>query len=104
MPLRLDELSERLARLQPHQAKSRDDFAQDAYLRDIVERNLEVAAQCCIDLSHRIIAIEPAAKPRDHHRAILQMGEPGITPVSFARQQVCSGLPALSEGTTSICG
>jgi uncharacterized protein YutE (UPF0331/DUF86 family) len=83
---RLDELSERLARLRPLQAKSRDDFARDVYLRDIVERNLEVAAQCCIDLSHRIIAIEQAAKPRDYHEAILRMGELGVTPVSFARQ------------------
>ena len=33
---RLDELSERLARLRPLQAKTRDDFAQDPYLRDIV--------------------------------------------------------------------
>lgn len=83
---RLDELSERLARLKPLQVKSRDEFSEDAYLRDIVERNLEVAAQCCIDLSHRIIAIEQAVKPRDYYEAILQMGELGVVPVSFARQ------------------
>jgi uncharacterized protein YutE (UPF0331/DUF86 family) len=47
-----------LARLRPLQAITRDDFAQDPYLRDIVERNLEIAAQCCIDVSHRIIAIQ----------------------------------------------
>ena len=86
MERRLDELSERLARLKPLQAKSRDDFSEDAYLRDIVERNLEVAAQCCIDLSHRIIAIEQAVKPRDYYEAILQMGELGVMPVPFARQ------------------
>ena len=82
----MDELSERLARLRPLQAKSRDDFSEDAYLRDIVERNLEVAAQCCIDLSHRIIAIEQAVKPRDYYEAILQMGELGVVPMPFARQ------------------
>jgi uncharacterized protein YutE (UPF0331/DUF86 family) len=54
---RLDELSERLARLHPLRARARSDFDQDPYLRDIVERNLEVAAQCCIDVSHRIISM-----------------------------------------------
>jgi uncharacterized protein YutE (UPF0331/DUF86 family) len=48
---RLDELSERLARLQPLRDKARIDFDEDPYLRDIVERNLQVAAQSCIDIS-----------------------------------------------------
>ena len=83
---RLDELNERLARLRPFQDKSRDDFLEDPYLRDIVERNLEIAAQCCIDISHRIIAIEHAQKPQDYYEAILRMGELGVTPPGFARQ------------------
>jgi len=41
---RLDELNERLARLEALKAKSRSEFDSDPYLRDIVERNLEVAA------------------------------------------------------------
>ena len=47
---RLDELSERLARLEPLRDKPRSEFDQDPYLRDIVERNLEIAAQSCIDI------------------------------------------------------
>jgi hypothetical protein len=42
----LDELSERLARLQPLRNRTRSDFGADPYLRDIAERNLEIAAQC----------------------------------------------------------
>ncbi len=60
---RLDELDERLARLQPLQTTARAEFSQDPYLRDIVERNLEVAAQACIDISHRIIALLGTQKP-----------------------------------------
>lgn len=56
---RLDELNERLARLEPLRNKPRSDFDADAYLRDIVERNLEIAAQCCIDISNRIISPPP---------------------------------------------
>ena len=82
---RLDELSERLARLQPLRDRARSDFDQDPYLRDIVERNLEIAAQCCIDVSHRIISLEGAPKPVDYYDAILRMGELGVLPADFAR-------------------
>jgi len=83
---RLDELNERLARLEPLQDKTRLEFDADVYLRDIVERNLEVAAQCCIDISHRIISLEEAQKPRDYYEAIMRMGELGVLPPDFARQ------------------
>lgn len=72
---RLDELVERLARLRALQEEPRSAFDADPFLRDIAERNLEVAAQCCIDLANRIIALEHARKPIDYHDAILRMGE-----------------------------
>jgi uncharacterized protein YutE (UPF0331/DUF86 family) len=83
---RLDELSERLARLQPLTQKTRLDFEQDAYLRDIVERNLEVATQCCIDICHRIIALEGAQKPADYRAAFTGVGALGVLPMDFARR------------------
>lgn len=82
---RLDELSDRLARLQPLTGRARSDFDQDPYLRDIVERNLEIAAQCCLDISHRIISHQGARKPVDYYDAILRMGELGVLPTEFAR-------------------
>jgi uncharacterized protein YutE (UPF0331/DUF86 family) len=82
---RLDELSERLARLEPLRDKPRSEFDQDPYLRDIVERNLEITAQCCIDICHRIIALENARKPTDYYEAILIMGELGVLPVDFSQ-------------------
>jgi len=82
---RLDELSECLARLQPFRDRVRSDFDEDPYLRDIVERNLEVAAQCCIDVNHRIISLEGAQKPVDYYDAFLRMGEMGVLPTDFAR-------------------
>lgn len=82
---RLDELSERLARLQPLREKTRSAFHEDPYLRDIAERNLEVAAQCCIDICNRIISLEGATKPRDYYEAILRQGELGVLPADFAR-------------------
>ena len=82
---RLGELSERLARLQALRDRSRDDFDSDPYLRDIVERNLEVAAQCCLDISNRIASLEGARKPVDYYDALLSLGELGVVPTEFAR-------------------
>jgi len=82
---RLDELNERLARLHPLQNKNRSEFDQDPYLRDIVERNLEVSIQCCLDICHRIIALEKARAPVDYYESILLMGELGVLPPDFAR-------------------
>jgi len=82
---RLDELNERLSRLEPLKSRSRSDFDNDAYLRDIVERNLEIAAQCCIDISNRIISLERAQKPKDYYEAFMRLGELHVVPAEFAR-------------------
>lgn len=83
---RLDELKERLQRLEPLQSRALDEFLQDAYLRDIVERNLEVMAQCCIDIANRIIALEDALKPQDYYESILRLGELNVLPMGFAQR------------------
>ena len=83
---RLDELNERLARLEPLRNRNRSDFDSDPYLRDIVERNLEISAQCVIDICNKIISIENAQRPDDYYGAILRMGEIGILPADFARR------------------
>jgi uncharacterized protein YutE (UPF0331/DUF86 family) len=82
---RLAELSERLTRLEPLRQKKRLEFDQDPYLRDIVERNLEVAAQCCIDICHRIISLLEAPPSLDYYDSIMQMGPLGVLPADFAR-------------------
>jgi len=77
---RLDELSDRLARLQPLIAKTRGDFDADPNLGAIVERNLENAAQCCLAIAHRIISLERARKPVDYYDAIRRLGGLAILP------------------------
>jgi len=55
-------------------------------MQDIVERNLEVAAQAVIDIANRIISIEVLEKPRDYYEAIMRLGEAKIIPLDFARK------------------
>ncbi len=83
---RLNELDERLAKLGPLKEKERVEFDADPYLRDVVERNPEVAAQCCIDICHRLIVLENARKPTDYYEAFLIVGELGVLPADFARR------------------
>lgn len=83
---RLDELNERLRRLDPLKEKPLAEFRRDAYLRDIVERNLEVAAQCSIDIANRIISLEGGSKPRDYYESILRLGELDVLPPEFAER------------------
>ena len=80
----MDELSARLARLEPLRSKSKAEFDADPYLRDIAERNLEVAAQCVLDISHRLISLAGGPRPRDYYEAILRLGELGVLPPDFA--------------------
>jgi len=80
----LDELSVRLARLEPLKSRSKAEFDADPYLRDIAERNLEVSAQCVLDISHRLISLAGGPRPRDYYEAILHLGELGVLPPDFA--------------------
>ena len=82
----MDELDERLARLTPFVGRPRADFDADPYLRDIVERNLEIAAQCCIDVGNRAISLLAAQRPRDYYEAILRLGELGVIEPELARR------------------
>ena len=82
---RLEKLRECLGKLEPLRQRRRDEFDQQPYLRDIVERNLEVAIQCLIDMGNRIISLEDAEKPRDYYDIFLILGNLQVLPPEFAR-------------------
>jgi uncharacterized protein YutE (UPF0331/DUF86 family) len=83
---RLDRLRECLNKLEPFKYKARDEFETDPYLRDIVERNLEVAIQCWIDMAHRIISIEEAVKPTDYYEGFIIFGQLNVLPIDFSKK------------------
>jgi len=84
--LRLERLKNCLLKLEPFREKSLQDLLKDPYLQDIVERNLEVAAQAVIDIASRIISMEQMEKPVDSYGAILRLGEASILPFEFAQR------------------
>ncbi len=75
-----------MLKLEPLKTKTSDEFAADPYLKDIVERNLEVAAQACIDIANRIISMEQMEKPRDAYGAIGMLGKVDVIPSELAQR------------------
>ena len=75
-----------MKKLEPFKTKEKEEILQDPYMQDIIERNLEVAAQAAIDISNRIISIGGFEKPRDYYEAILRLGETDVLPLDFAQK------------------
>ncbi len=82
----MEKLNICLTKLEPFKAKDKGELIQDPYIKDIVERNLEVAAQAVIDIANRIISLEMLEKPRDYYEAIMRLGEANIIPLDFAKK------------------
>jgi uncharacterized protein YutE (UPF0331/DUF86 family) len=74
---RLSELYERLARLETLAGHTREEFSENPLLRDLVERNLEVALQAAIDIASRISRLEGAPTPTSYGEAFVRLGSSG---------------------------
>jgi uncharacterized protein YutE (UPF0331/DUF86 family) len=59
----LETIEQRLARLERAAGTPFEDYDSDRDLQDIVERNLEICIQACIDLGLHLLADFPAALP-----------------------------------------
>ena len=75
-----------MRKLEPLREKKREELDQQPYLKDIVERNLEVAIQCSIDIANRIICVEDAQRPKDYYEAFLILGSIEVLPQPFAKK------------------
>jgi uncharacterized protein YutE (UPF0331/DUF86 family) len=82
---RLERLDDCANKLEALSGRPRSDFAVDPVLRDVAERNFEVAAQCVIDIAMRIISLEGAPRTTDGAEAIRRLAELGVLPPDFAR-------------------
>jgi uncharacterized protein YutE (UPF0331/DUF86 family) len=82
---RLQRLDECVARLTVLAEDPRTAFDADPVLRDVAERNFEVAAQCVIDIAMRIRSLEQAPRTSDAAEAIRGLSELGVVPSGFAK-------------------
>lgn len=82
---RLERLDECTGKLEALSERPRSEFDADALLRDVAERNFEVAAQCVIDIAMRIISLEEAPRTSEGAEAIRKLAELRVLTPEFAR-------------------
>lgn len=74
----LDVMERRLGRLERASDTALDRFVVDQDLRDIVERNFELAIQAAIDLGLHVLADEPTAPPETNREVFQKLEREGL--------------------------
>lgn len=63
-----------------------EDFENDYTLTSSLERNLQLAIQCLLDIGNHIISIKNLEKPKEYKDIILILGRNNIIPEDFAEK------------------
>ena len=81
---KLEMLEEYTAILREYQQHDVEDLIRDHTLRGAVERYIEVALECMIDIGEMMISKENLKRPDTYREVFLLLGEYGILPDKFA--------------------
>lgn len=81
---RLAKLDDYVSRLKRFEDIKLKDYLNDYDLQAIVERNLQLAIQVCIDVTNYIIARKKLTFPIEQENIFLLMGREGIIPQKLA--------------------
>ena len=81
---KIEHLIEYVNILKGYQHFKIEDLQRDHTLKGAVERYLEIALECTIDIGEMIISIEKLKRPESYQDVFLILGEQGILPKSFA--------------------
>ncbi len=81
---RLKKLEETLIILKQFKEEPKEKLKEDRIIYSALERNLEIAIQCLLDIGNHIIAIEKWRSPKDYKDIITILGEKEVLPKNFA--------------------
>jgi uncharacterized protein YutE (UPF0331/DUF86 family) len=81
---RLDKLGEYLEFLRDNQHLTYEEFRADQTTVLAVERALQLAIQCVLDIASHILAATSHKRPEDYSEAILDLAEIGVIPAAYA--------------------
>ncbi len=81
---KLEQLGEYVDILKGYQHFKIEDLQADHTLKGAVERYLEIALECTIDIGEMIISREKLERPETYQEVFLILGEHGILPEDFA--------------------
>ncbi len=84
MKKHVEHLHERIKRLKRLRRLSFQEYVEDDLQRDVVERNFQVAIECCADVAGQVLAELRLPRP-DRRRDIFQvLTQNGLLPRDFA--------------------
>jgi len=83
---KLKDLKKYAKLLESYQKYGKKELKKDLTLRGAVERYLQTALECILDIGQMIIAIKGFRKPEKYKEVILILGEEGILPKDFAKK------------------
>jgi uncharacterized protein YutE (UPF0331/DUF86 family) len=83
---RLMKLEHAVRKLKVIAQYSWDNYQKDDSLKDRAERNLQVAAQACIDIANHIIADHGFRTPIGYADSFLVLEEEGVIPADLAKR------------------
>jgi len=80
----LDHLDQTTCRLRAKAVVSLQEYLSQWELRDVIEREMEKAVQCCTDAGARLIALRGFRRARDNHDIFDVLAEQGVLPRPLA--------------------
>ena len=83
---KLERLQEYVRILNSYRKYSAQEIKKDFTLRGAVERYLEIALECVLDIGEMIISREGFRKPETYREVIEILGEKGILPEKLAKK------------------
>jgi len=82
----LDHLRQTIARLRSEGGLSIEEYLSQWKARDVIEREMEKAVQCCIDAGARLIALRGFRRARDNHDIFDVLAEQDVLPRPLAAE------------------
>ncbi len=83
---KLEDLKKYVQYLNSYRSHSREELRENYTLRGAVERYLQLALECILDIGEMIISREGFRKPETYREVIEIVGEKGILPTEFAEK------------------
>jgi uncharacterized protein YutE (UPF0331/DUF86 family) len=82
----LARLRDYAGKLRPFQAKAEQELVEDYAALWAVERGMQLAAQCVLDICNHIVSEVSADRPDNYRDLILAAGRLGLMPAEFAQR------------------
>ena len=84
MNARLQHLRERIERLKSRQSVAQEEFYASLDERDVVERNFQVAIECCLDIAKHIVVGRELQRPKELREVFHALAHANLLPKEFA--------------------